>query len=135
MIRVARDTAGLRLVLEQMLERGHDLAGLAPQLEGKSDEHKARLMGTVTKVTLSPGYQRWAEHLMLLDRMQKLGMPLHELGGGLLATEVSGLQVLAEERNKHRFRHPPCYACGVPCDNRFQRECVECGAKFQRKGR
>ena len=129
MIPVARDAEGVRLVLEQMLERGHDLLRLAPQMQGKDEITKARLSNMATAVTLSPGYQRWASHLMLLERMQKLGLPL----GDLLAVEVTGLQVLDEARQAHRYQHPTCFACGMPQPNRFMVQCEDCGAKFQRR--
>ncbi len=131
MIVVARDAEGLRLVLAEMLERSYDLSRLAPQMQGKSDVHKALLLNSVAKVTLSPGYERWAQHLMLLERMHKLGLPL----GELLAVEVNGLQVLADARATHRYQHPECGGCGMPQQNRFQTECVDCGMKFRRKKR
>ena len=129
-IPVARDTEGLRLVLGQMLERDHDLLRLTPQLKGKSDAEQARRLASVAKVMLSPGYERWARHVMLLERMQKLGLPL----GDLLLVEVNGLQVLSEARLQHRYEHPTCFACGMPQANRYQPMCLDCGVKFNRKG-
>jgi hypothetical protein len=121
----------LRLALGQMFEREHDLFRLEPELKGKEEAHQARLMASVTRVTLSPGYEKWGQHLMLLERQHKLGLAL----GELLADEVTGLGILDEVRGAHRYRHPYCYACGIPQDNRFLLECVDCGAKYRRKGR
>ncbi len=130
MIVVARDTEGLRLVLDEMFERGHDLTRLRPMMQGKDKDTAARMLASATPVTLSPGYGRWAAHLLLLERMKNLGIAL----GDLLATEVAGLQVIEEARSAHKSKHPPCGACGAAQDNRFQTECVDCGAKFRRRG-
>jgi hypothetical protein len=131
MIVVARDMEGLRLVLAEMLEREHELFRLGPQLQDKSDEHRERVLRSVTKITLSPGYERWARHLMLLERIHKLGLPL----GQLLAVEVEGMRTLDAARTAHRNKHPTCYACGMAQENRFQIECLDCGVKFRRSGR
>jgi hypothetical protein len=128
---VARDTEGLRIVLEQMLEREHDLLRLAPKLEGKTEAQKEFFLAQATKVTLSPGYERWAAHLMWLEQLHNVGVPY----GQLLAVEVSGLSVLHQARNVHRGKHPNCGACGMPQDNRFQMECMDCGTKFRRRSR
>jgi translation initiation factor IF-1 len=127
-IQVWRDTEGLRLVLGEMLEREHDLLRLSGQMQGKDPSTQARLAGMAAKVTLSPGYERWATHLMLLERQHKLSLPL----GDLLAVEVTGLEILDRARLAHRYKHPNCYACGMPQNNRFMVQCEDCGAKFHR---
>lgn len=129
MIVVARDTEGLRLVLAEIFERDHDLFRLSPELEGKSAEHTARLFARMARVTLSPGYERWARHLIYLEGLHELRIPL----GELLAVEVAGLQVVAEARLRHRQKHPQCHACGLPQDNRFQTSCLDCGVKYAKK--
>ncbi len=131
MIVVARDREGIKLVLAQMLEREYDLFRLQPQLAGKSPEHTAYLLGSVARVTLSPGYERYANHLMLLERYHKLGLPL----GELLATELAGLEVLDAARMEHKLKHPNCYACGMPQPNRFQTACVDCAVKYSKRSR
>ena len=67
---------------------------------------------------------------MRLESQHRLGLPL----GELLAAEVQGLQVLDTARKLHRGKHPHCYACGMPQDNQYQSQCVDCGAKYARKG-
>ncbi len=99
---------------------------------GAGAETLARLERTLPQRTLSPGYYRWAYHLLSLDSERDAGVALDP--ARLAACEVAGLLSLAEARRAFRGRHPECTACGAQQDTTFAAECWRCGCKFRRKG-
>ena len=117
MFQPARDREGVALVLDEIFEREYELFRLTPRLEGKPKDFVARQLADVVQVTLSPGYERWARHLLLLDRHHELRLPL----GELLAVEVQGLMEVASARLRQKIKHP--LALRVGCPNRTASRC------------
>ncbi len=131
MYQPARDRGGVALVLDEIFEREYEIFRLTPRLEGKAAAFVQRQLADVVQVTLSPGYERWARHLLLLERHHELRLPLP----ALLAVEVDGLVEVDAARLRQKLKHPACFACGVAQPNRFQMQCVDCGVKYGKRSK
>jgi hypothetical protein len=130
-IDVARDTEGLKMAFAEIFEQDFDRARIAHSAESATEETRERLLASIAPLKLSPGYHRFAYHLMQLESMQSAGVVFH--AGELLQVEGAGLVCLKQARSAFSYKHPPCSACGTLQDNRFGTQCVSCGVKFQRR--
>lgn len=119
------------MAFAEIFEADFDRARIARSAESASDATRERLLATVTPLTLSPGYHRYAQHLISLEAEQKAGLLLNP--ATLPCFEAAGLVVLAQARAAFESKHPPCGACGARQDNPFSVECNACGAKFRRR--
>jgi hypothetical protein len=131
LIDVVRDTEGLRMAFAEIFEQDFDRARISRSAESASDVTRERLLGTVSPLTLSPGYHQFAYHLMFLESQHKAGVALNT--ATMAAYEAAGLLCLSQARAVFEGKHPPCSACGARQDNRFAPECHACGAKFTRR--
>ena len=132
MIDVVNDAEGVRMALEEIFEEDFVRARVRRESAHASEETQERLLCQVPLRTLSPGYYKFGEHLLLLEAEQKAGVGLS--AGELLRFEARGLVALAQARGNFGYRHPACSACGTRQQNRFGVECGNCGTKFRRKG-
>lgn len=130
MIDVGRDAEGVRLALEELFEEDFQRRRLRRSVEGASPETLARLEKTLPARALSPGYYRWAWHLLSLESEREAGIALDP--ARLLGAEVTGLVALGDARRSFRAKHPECTACGAQQDSKFAPQCINCGAKFRR---
>ena len=133
MIDVVRDPQGVRMALEALFEEDFVRSRMAGNLEDKSAEQQERIERAVPRRALSPGYYRWAEHLLRLDAERKAGVGFAP--GDLACFEADGLVELDRARGKFERDHPECGACKRRLEFRHQPECSGCGAKFRRKGK
>ena len=132
MIDVVRDMEGMRMAFTEIFERDFDQARIARSAETASAETRERLIASVAPLKLSPGYHRYAYHLMSLEAEQEAGIALDPRL--LAAFEAAGLRCLSRARNAFKSAHPPCNKCGTLQSSRFNGACEGCGVKFQRKG-
>jgi hypothetical protein len=130
---VARDMEGVRHALEEIFEEDFVRAHIDRESQGAAPETRLRMERQIPRRTLSPGYYRWAEHLLFLDSIRKAGILLG--AGDLTANEVQGLVALDRARVQFGYKRPTCPGCGMHQENRFGIECRGCGFKFQRKKR
>jgi hypothetical protein len=130
-IDVARDRDGVREALDMLLEEDFARAVLDRRAPNADDDQRVRMEGALPVRVLSPGYFRWAEHLLRLDAEREAGVPLR--ADDLAAYEVDGLLDIQRVRAEFQRRHPVCGACGERQDNRHQARCNDCGVKFERK--
>jgi len=128
-IDVVRDTEGIRLACIEIFEQEFQTGMIQRSLEGANEQTRERLMRSVPPLTISPGYERAARHLMGLDSQREAGLPMT----GLANWEGNGLVALFEARLAHHAKHPECSRCKVRLVSRFVPECPNCGAKFTRK--
>lgn len=130
---VARDTEGVELALEEVFEEDF-VRSIVERESGTADRHtRQRMESAIPPRTLSPGYYRWALHLLALDNERRAGIVFG--ARDLAAIEASGLVAADRARGSFRRKHPECNLCGALQPNRFGRECCGCGVKFQRKGK
>jgi hypothetical protein len=131
-IDVWRDPEGVRMALEEIFEEDFARARIQCESSGANAETLARMENRVPARTLAWGYYRFAEYLQHLDALKSAGiLPVER---DLAAFEAEGLLALDRARSAFEGRHPACGSCGARQQNRFGRECPECGIKFQRKG-
>lgn len=131
MIDTVRDTEGVYKALLEMFEEDFVRQRIERSTSSARPETRERLEQGIPLRTLSPGYYRFASHLLFLETGRKLGIILD--AGRLAAFEAEGLVALDRARRKFEERHPPCSRCGSLQDTAFQPECNKCGAKFIRK--
>ncbi len=132
MIDVVRDTEGLRMAFAEIFERDFDQARILRSAESASKDTRERLLASVPPLMLSPGYHRFAYHLIGLEAEQEAGILLDPRL--LAAFEAAGLRCLARARTAFKTAHPPCSACGTLQGSRFGASCEGCGVKLRRKG-
>ncbi len=113
----------------EIFEQDFQAGVIERTLQSASEATKARLLATIPKLTLSPGYERAARHLMDLERQRQVGLPMT----GLAAWEGNGLVALHDARTEHECKHPACSQCKLRLDSRFVMKCPNCGAEFRRK--
>lgn len=133
MIDVVHDAEGVRMALEEIFEEDFARARVERIAASASPEQRERLAQSAAQRTLSPGYYRFAQHLLHLEAARDAGIVFSPRD--LAAFEVDGLVALLRARENFRGRHPACGSCGAPQEGRFNVECSNCGVKFQRKGR
>lgn len=131
MIDVVRDEEGVRQALEDLFEEDLARARIERQTENADPRTKERMLAQLPQRKLSPGYYRFAEHLLRLESEQRAGIGF--AAGSLSGFEADGLLTLQRARGAFNFRHPPCSACGVHQPTRFGVECSRCGVKFRRR--
>lgn len=132
MIHAERDADGVREALEALFEESFVRARIQREAAGASAETRERMEWQLPKRKLSPGYYRWAEHLLLLDEQRRAGVGFTACE--LAHFEASGLVQLELARAEFKSRHPSCGACGERQENRFSPQCCACGVRFRRKG-
>jgi hypothetical protein len=113
----------------EIFEQDFQMGLIEKSLMAASEKGKARLLAAVPKLTLSPGYERLARHLMDLKRQREAGLPVTDL----TAWEANGMVALHDAQREHEMKHPACSQCKVRLQTRFTAECPNCGAKFTRK--
>lgn len=133
MIDVVRDTEGVRQALEEIFE--HDLvrSRIERDAEGANAATRERMLARLPQRTLSPGYYRYAEHLLRLDAERRAGIGFTP--GSLAGYEADGLVSLDRARGDFERKHPACSACGVRQPNRFSVQCCGCGVEFRKRKR
>jgi hypothetical protein len=131
-IDVVRDSEGVREAIEAILEEDLHRARIQRESSGADPRTRDKMLAQLAPRTLSPGYFRFAEHLLRLDAERSAGIPFHP--GDLASFEAEGLVTLCRARSAFEYRHPACGACGARQKNRFGIECNNCGTKFRRKG-
>ncbi len=129
MIDVVRDTEGLRMAMAEIFEQDLDRARILRSAGDATEETRARLLASVSSLTLSPGYHRFTAHLLQLEAERDAGLPL----SGLTTWEGAGLITLKQARTAHEIKHPACGACGIRQAHRFLPQCESCGVKFRGK--
>ena len=115
------------MALEEIFEG--DFARSRIHSEGANEETRERMEQRIPPRTLAWGYYRFGEHLLHLEALQRAGIAF--ASRDLAAFEAEGLLALRRARAGFEGKHPACSACGQRQDNRFGRECVRCGSKFQ----
>jgi len=130
LIDVVRDREGVRMALEVLFEEDFARALLDRRSPNASDRERARMESAIPARVLSPGYFRWAEHLLRLDAEREAGIPLD--AAKLTAYETDGLLDVKRMRQEFQHRHPACGSCGERLESRLQPECHQCHAKFRR---
>jgi hypothetical protein len=131
-IDVCNDAEGVRMALEEIFEEDYVRSRIGREMEAASEETRKRMAAQVPNRTLSPGYYAFADHLLWLESERSAGVGF--AAGALAAFEVRGLVALGRARTAFDGRHPKCSCCGARQQNRFSTECLNCGAKFRRKG-
>lgn len=131
MIDVVHDAEGVRQALEAIFEEDFVRSRVDVHRSGADAATRARMEQRIPRRVLSPGYYRWAEHLLRIDAERRAGVPL----GALVAFEADGMVQVDRARAAFEGRHPKCTACGLRQENRFGVECPGCGAKFRKKNR
>jgi hypothetical protein len=131
-IDVVRDREGVRQAIEALLEEDLVRARIDRELPNAAPETRERMLGQIPPRRISPGYFRWAEHLLRLEAEREAGVGFS--ARDLAAFECDGLVALVRARAEFRNRHPPCSGCGTFQENRFSAQCCGCGVKFRRKG-
>ena len=130
-IDVCRDSEGVRMALEEIFEEDYVRSRIDREFAIANAETRQRLEWQMPARTLSPGYYRFALHLLHLDSERKVGIGFS--AGELAAFEADGLVALDRAHCAFEFRHPPCSACGGRQENRFSLQCCHCGVKFRKK--
>lgn len=129
----ARDTKGLAIAIREILEEDFARGEIERQAEQASAATRARLLAQIPPRTLSPGYYRFADHLLWIEGEHRAGIIL--AARELAAVEAIGLRTLIRARSDFEYAHPACGGCGVRQRHRFCVECSACGIKFRRKGK
>ena len=117
------------MALAEIFEQDLDRARIMRSAGDATEATRARLLASVTPLTLSPGYHRFAAHLLQLEAEREAGLPLT----GLTTWEGAGLITLKQARTAHEIKHPACGACGIRQASRFLPQCENCGVSFRRK--
>lgn len=131
MIDVVRDMEGLKLAFAEIFEQDFDRARIHSSAESASEETRKRLVESLPPLQLSPGYHRFAYHLMQIESEIRVGVRLNPTTTPQF--ETSGLLCLESARTAFNYKHPPCGACGTRQSSRFGAKCESCGVDFRRR--
>ena len=132
MIAVARDYVGLRIAAMERLEEAFDDQDTERTLrraaEGQSNMDEV-FEACAPRQSLAAGYYARVDYLFWLEGvMQNIRFSPSEIS----VTEVEGIRLVAEMRDKFRREHPPCPQCGAS-NRRFALACRECRHELQGK--
>lgn len=129
MIDVTRDAEGLRQALSELLEESFARARVTRSLDDSSEECAERIYRSLPPLTLSPGYYKRAQYLLMLEKLKEAGL----LSSGFTLSESEGLIALAEARSAFERNHPPCGVCSAFQDSQFETSCRKCGTQFMKR--
>ena len=125
MIQVSRDYEGLRIAAAELLEEefsGED-RDRAVRRAVNAANREALLAQAAPARSLADGYYVRAQYLFWLDGVLRV-MPIHEM----TSTEMGGLNVIREARERFRQEHPHCHHCGA-MNERARFVCRKCGKR------
>lgn len=128
-IDITRDAEGLRIALSELLEESFARARVMRSLESSDDDSSDRIHRSLPPLTLSPGYYKRAQYLLLLEKLKETGL----IASGYTLSESEGLIALAEARAAFERSHPPCGLCSAYQDSQFETSCYKCGTQFLKR--
>ena len=128
-IDITRDAKGLLQALTELLEQGFARARVTRSLDDSTEDGADRIFQSLPPLTLSPGYYKRAEYLLMLEKMKAAGLLTAEFTLG----ESDGLIAVAEARTNFERNHPPCGICSAFQDSPFATSCNKCGTEFMRR--
>ena len=125
----ARDSAGLKQAIAELLEEGFAYSRIAPLLDSADDANRERMLRSLPPRNLTEGYYKLGEYLLWLEQHVRIGVPLNQAA----AYEANGLCLLSAARHEFEHKHPPCGACGAMQDSQYATACYKCGQEFRRR--
>ena len=128
-IDITRDAEGLRMALSELLEESFARARVTRSLDSSDEGSTDRIYRSLPPLTLSPGYYRRAQYLLLLEKLKESGL----IGVAFSLSESEGLIALAEARAAFERNHPPCGVCSAYQDSPFETSCYKCGTQFMKR--
>ncbi len=131
-ILVERDGEGLQLALRALFEESLILQRIAAVLAHADKETRDRAAEDIPMREVSPGYYVRAVYLLDLSTSLELGVPVD--ASTITHADVIGLRAVKNARSEFERDHPACPACGERQDNRWMKQCFQCGTKFAGRG-
>jgi hypothetical protein len=131
LINPARDYETLALAADELFEE--TLTAKDQERQLRNAERAANRDRMVEKSgpqrKFAAGYYAWIGYLFGLEETIDSGVQfnIHDL----LATEVTGLKIVASARARFHAKYPPCPRCGQN-NQKFAPKCSSCGAEFKK---